>query len=199
MCRSGIVFLLLAVGALATVGAANGVVVVSNLAGTAAGNASPQSTFWMAQAFTTDNNPYTVTSVSIRGARNAAQSLVVRIYAHDAGNNVPVAGATGFGQFDATGVTTTVGVQTMPPIGTINLAANTTYWIVLQPSTIDTSLWTQSTSLGNLSGAGTIPNRRAFSSNSGTSWSGQTNGTDNLMIEVNVTTLPVELMGFSVE
>jgi hypothetical protein len=198
MRRSGLVsgFIL---SALLVAGSAGAATVVSNLAGTTAGNASPQSTFWMAQAFTTDANPYTVNSVSFRGARNAAQTLAVRIYAHDAVNDRPVAGATGFGQFDATGVTTVVGVQTLPAIGTINLAANTTYWIVLQPSTIDTALWTQTTDLGNLAGPGAIPNRRAFSSNAGTSWTGQTNGTDNLMIAVDVTVLPVELTGFAVE
>ena len=157
MRRIGVVPCLLLVSIGLGGSSASGAVLVSNLAGTTAGNASPQSTFWMAQAFTTDNNAYTLTSVSIRGARNAAQALVVRIYAHDAVNNVPVAGATGLGQVDATGVTATVGVQTMPALGTINLAANTTYWIVLQPSTIDTSQWTQTINLGNLSGPGRSP------------------------------------------
>ncbi|QQR73506.1 MAG: hypothetical protein IPJ17_18800 [Holophagales bacterium] len=189
----------IAVGALLSVSSANAVTLVSNLAGTTAGNASPQSTFWMAQAFTTDNNAYTLSSVSFRGARNAAQTISVWVYAHDAGNDRPVAGATGFGQLDASGVTAVVGVQVLPAIGTINLAANTTYWIVLQPSDINTALWTQTTNLGNLAGAGAIPNRRAFSSNAGASWSGQTNGTDNLMIAVDVAVLPVELTGFSVD
>ena len=138
-------------------GSAGAATLVSNLAGTTAGNASPQSTFWMAQAFTTDANPYTVNSVSFRGARNAAQTVTVWLYNHDAINDRPVAGATGFGQLNATGVTSVVGVQTLPAIGTINLAANTTYWIVLQPSTIDTSQWTQTINLGNLSGPGRSP------------------------------------------
>ena len=191
--------LFLALRVLVATGSASGAVLVSNLSGTTAGNASPQSTFWMAQAFTTDGNAYTASSVTIRGARHATQSLAVYLYQHNSGGNVPVTGATDFGQFDATGVTSVIGSQTMPAMGTINLAANTTYWIVVQPSNVNTALWTLPSNLGNLSGAGAIPNRRATSNNSGTTWSGLTDNSANLMIQVDVDAAPVELMEFSVE
>lgn len=172
---------------------------VSNMSGAVDTNASPQSTFWLAQRFTTDASTSTANFLNFRGARNAAQTLSVYLYDHDAVNDAPVAGATGFGQFDASSVTTTVEVQTLPAIGTITLNPNTTYWVVIHPSDVNTALWTQTTDLGNLSGPGTIENRRAFSTNGGASWTGQTNGTSNLMIGIDVAVVPVELMRFEVE
>ena len=173
--------------------------VVSNTGGTAAGSLSPQSTLWLAQRFTTDDQEYEVTSVTFRGARHPAHSLAIYVYAHDAVGDAPVAGATGFGQMDASAVTTTLGEQIVPAMGTITLQPNTAYWIVIQPSDSNTAFWTQTSDLGNLSGPGTIENRRAFSSDGGASWTGSTNGSTNLMIAVDAETVPVELMRFEIK
>jgi hypothetical protein len=152
---------------------------VSNMSNTPNGNLSPQSTFWMAQKFTTDASAWTLGSIQFRGARNASQTLAVSIYSHDGVNDLPSAS---IGTFDASGVTTTVGAQTLPANGTINLAASTSYWIVIAPSDVNTALWTQSTDLTN-TGPGTIPNRRAVSANSGGTWSALAAG-NNLLIQV---------------
>ena len=172
---------------------------VSNLAGTGAGNATVQNTFWLAQKFTTNADTFEINSFSFIGSRHPATSeVLVYIYDHDAINDVPVTGSTGFGQFDSSSISTIISTQILPAMGTINLSANTSYWIVMQPNNVNGALWGQVTDLGNLMGVGTIDNRRAFSNNTGTSWSGSTPAT-NLAIELDVTTLPVELINFTID
>lgn len=181
----------------ALVGSAAGAdTVVSNLSGSGTSLASPQSTFLLAQSFVTDDQYYTVDSATFDGARHPAHTVAVHLYAHSTADDEPLGGGV-IGEFDASGVTTSVGEQIVPALGTIELAPNTTYWIVLQPSDVNTAFWTQTTDLGNLSGPGSIPNRRAFSTDGGASWTGQTNGTSNLMIRVDATPfLPIFVDGF---
>ncbi len=158
--------------------AASGATLVSNMANTTNANASPQSNFWMAQKFTTNAAPWIVTQMQFRGARNAAQTLAVSLYSDSAG--LP---GSALGTFDATGVTTSAGPQTLNANLPINLAASTSYWIVLAPSTIDTALWTRETDLTN-TGPGSIPNAKATSNNGGASWSAFVDATINLMIQL---------------
>ncbi len=151
---------------------------VSNMANTTSTDLSPQSTFWVAQEFTTGASDWMVTSMQFRGARNASQSLAVSVWS-DNGSGLPLASV---GTFDASGVTTTVGPQTLV-VGTISLAASTSYWIVIAPSDVNTAFWTKETDLTS-TGTGTIPNAKASSTNSGSSWSALVDATANLMIEI---------------
>ena len=155
---------------------------VSNMGNTPLGNLSPQSTFWLAQEFTTDASSWTVTSIEFRGARNNSQTLAVSIYDNDTMNDLPSAS---IGTFDASGVTTTVGTQTLAANGTIDLSPNTSYWIVIAPSDVNTAFWTESTELTN-TGTGTIPNTNAKSLDGGGSFSAL-GASGPLMIQVDGT------------
>jgi hypothetical protein len=162
------------------------VTLVTNMANAAGANFSPQSTFWMAQKFTTDANTWTVASMQFRGAKNnAAQPITISIYSHDGVNDLPLAPS---GTFDTSTVTATAGVQTAAAVGTITLTPATSYWIVIAPGDVNTALWTKTADLTS-TGTGTIDNRSAFSTNSGTSWSALA-ATDNLMIQVDSTIVP---------
>ena len=155
---------------------------VSNMANATNGTLSPQSTFWVAQQFTTDASGWTLSSVQFHGARNASQSLAVSIWS-DNGSNLPLAS---IGTFDASGVTTTLGAQTLPAVGTIAVAANTSYWIVIAPSDVNTASWTRTSDLTS-TGTGAIPNAKASSTNSGSTWAAIVDASNNLMIRVDGT------------
>jgi hypothetical protein len=170
---------LLVIAAPALAGAAT---LVSNMGNATNGTLSPQSTFWIAQQFTTDSSGWTLSSVQFHGARNASQSLAVSVWS-DNGSGLPLAS---IGTFDASGVTTTIGAQTLPAVGTIALAANTSYWIVIAPSDVNTAFWSRTSDLTS-SGTGTIPNAKASSGNSGSSWSALVDASNNLMIAVDGT------------
>ena len=55
---------------------------------------------------------------------------------------------------------------TLNPNSSVTLAANTTYWIVVAPSTFNFVLWRRTTD-GNLAGPGSIPDLQAFSTTAG--------------------------------
>jgi hypothetical protein len=141
-------------------------VLVSNIANATNGAFSPQSTFWIAQKFTTDAQVWTITSAQFRGSRNPAQSVALSLYSHDGVNDLPLASVA---TFDTSGVTTTNGVQTAPASGVINLAANTTYWLVLAPSDVNTAFWFKTSDATN-TGTGTIDSRLARSTDGGGTW-----------------------------
>jgi hypothetical protein len=159
---------------------------VSNLSGTDGGNLSPQSTFWIAQRFDTASLRQRVTEATFRGSRHVNQTVSLELYAHDEGTNTPITGATALATFDATGVTSVIGLQTCAAIGEIILEANTSYWLVLKPSDVNTALWGL-TDLGTPVGDGSIANRRATSNNGGTSWSGTSDWVSNLKFEIEAT------------
>ena len=174
---------------------AHATTLVSNLGNAANGNLSPQNNFWMAQKFTTGASPFDLAFVQFRGARNAAQSVAVLLFSHNGGSDLP---ASLLATLDGSGITTTLGTQTVASPASIHLAATTSYWIVLAPSTIDTALWTQTTDLTS-TGTGSLPNRVAFSSTSGSSWVALSAG-NNLLLLVDVGPLtPVELLEFAVD
>lgn len=160
---------------------------VSNLSGTDDGNLSPQSTFWIAQRFDTASLRQRVTSATFRGSRHPNQTVSLELYANDGGTNTPVTGATPLATFNATNVTSSLGLQFCPAIGTIELEANTSYWLVLKPSDVNTALWGTTATLGTPEGGGSIANRRATSNNSGTSWSGTSDGVSNLKFAIEAT------------
>lgn len=170
-----------------------GTEIVSNMSNAAGAAASLQSTFWYGHQFITDGNPYDVAQVTFRGARNAGQTLTGFIYSDSSDSP-----GSSIGTLDGSGVTSTVGTQTLSPMGTISLAASTKYWLVLVPSDVNFTLWSQTADLNN-AGVGTIPNRLATSNNMGSSWNAQTNGSFNLMFSVDGSLTPVELQSVSIE
>jgi hypothetical protein len=168
---------------------AHAAVLVSNIANATNGAFSPQSTFWIAQKFTTDAQTWTITSAQFRGSRNPAQSVALSIYSHDAVNDVPLASVA---TFDTSTVTTTNGVQTVAASGVISLAAGTTYWLVLAPSDVNTAFWFKTTDLTN-AGSGTIDNRLARSTDGGASWAMLDASGDVMTLELDGTVqLPVD-------
>ncbi|MCB1094678.1 MAG: PEP-CTERM sorting domain-containing protein [Verrucomicrobiae bacterium] len=174
--------MLLSVG-LFPLNTAEAVVVVSNLSGADNGNASPQSTFWIGQAFTTDNATYALDSVSLQGANSSGGS---QVFLYSDSGSLPSAQ---LGSFSTTGFGTASGTYSLPVQAAVTLNPTTTYWVVFAPNDFNFGLWRITTTTGNQSGPGDIPDLQAFSGNGGASFTA-TNFTDNLKLEIAATPIP---------
>ena len=162
---------------------ARGAVLVSTMANTPASNDSPQSTFWLAQKFTTDAQSWNVTTLQFRGAKNnAGQPYSIFLYS-DSGSDQPLAQ---LGSFDTSTLTATLGTQSVTPNAAMLLSPSTSYWIVMAPGDINTGLWS-STSDTTVAGSGTIPATFAASTTSGASWISLSGHTNLEMMEIDAT------------
>ncbi|MEO8218363.1 MAG: choice-of-anchor R domain-containing protein, partial [Acidobacteriota bacterium] len=167
---------------------ASAATLVSNTANAPGSNLSPQSTFWLAEKFTTDAESWTITSAQFRGAKNnAGQPITLAIYSHDSVNDTPLASV---GTFDTSTVTATIGVQSAAAVGTIALAPSTSYWFVFAPGDVNTAFWTQ-TADSTTTGPGTIEARVTFSTTGGASWGVASLSGNYLMMGFDGTSAPV--------
>jgi hypothetical protein len=157
-------------------------VVVSNLSGTDNANASPQSTFWLGQAFTTDDTSYNLQSVGLQGGNSPSGSSV---YLYSDSGSLPSAQ---LGSFSTTDFGSTSDTYTLPVNDTITLDPSETYWIVFAPNDVNFGLW-QRTPDGNQDGPGAIPDLQASSNDGGSSFSSQ--AIDGfLKLEINADPVP---------
>lgn len=162
---------------------ADAAVLVSNLSGANNASASPQSTFWLAQAFTTDATSYTLDSVALQGANSSTGS---QVFLYSDSGQLP---SVELASFSTAGFGTTSGTYTLPANGTVTLNGSTTYWIVFAPNDANFGLWTRTTAAGNQEGPGLIPDLQAFSTNGGSSFS-STDIDEYLKLEINVSPIP---------
>ncbi|MDA3874024.1 MAG: hypothetical protein PF795_08690 [Kiritimatiellae bacterium] len=161
---------------------AHGSIILGNLGHTAGSNISPQSTFWIAQKFTTGASAASVGSVTIRGAKHASHSNNMLYIYGDTGSGV---GSQLYG-FDASSMTATVSEQTFAlTSGSGVLSASTDYWLAFAPDNVNTGLWAQTSDANTSDGTGAIPRDRAFSSTSGSSWNNFSPQSSSLMFELN--------------
>lgn len=158
-------------------------VIAGNLSGDDNASASPQSTFWLGQAFATDDTPYTVDSITIQGGNSPAGSEV-HLYS-DSGSLPSVE----LGSFSTTGFGTASGTHTLPAESSMTLEPSTTYWIVFAPNDVNFGLWARTTSTESLNGPGAMPDLQAFSNDGGSSFS-STDISNNLKMEVQGTVVP---------
>ncbi len=162
-------------------------VLVSNLSGTDNASASPQSTFWLAQAFTTDDSSYTLESITIQGSNSSGGSQVF-IYSDNA--SLP---SISLGSVSTASFGTSSGTYVLPVQGSVTLDASQTYWVVFAPNDVNFGLWARTTASGNLDGPGTIPDLQAFSTNGGASFT-STDITNYLKFEINAVPEPATAM-----
>lgn len=173
-------------------GAANAALVVSNLNEASAGSGGNP---LMAMAFTTDSSSYTLNNiVAPLGEINFSGSLNVTgsLY-NDVGSLPGVLLSNG-----DLGTVTIDGFSTIdrtfsPSGGTINLNANTTYWFVLDSSSVNGLLWKDTSSTNEDSpGASnwTISDNRAFFNTTSSSW--ETSPTIHMFsVDATVSSVPV--------
>ncbi len=157
---------------------ANATVVIDNLSVTvrddseiADSNFTAQPAYWAAQAFTTDNQQYSLDSIQARvGNRSGDPNIVARLHEYTATNEI------GSLLLSFTGETIDVAFapKTFAPNSSFSLAPNTSYWIVIGVSGTGRFEWSYADPLDALvfNGPGSVPPTNSFadSDDSGSTW-----------------------------
>lgn len=148
--------------------ASKAVPIYDNLAQPAFGSDAVTATAWNANKFVTDGSPYYITSVVLQlSGTNTSSALEVLLYSDS--SNAPGAQLASIGSTSSIpGSATNV---TFTPGGTVNLAANTAYWIVARTSgSGNYPMYFPTTSVGNGVAYNSSYSR---SSNGGSTWATQ--------------------------
>jgi hypothetical protein len=163
------------------------IVLVDNTGTASNGTSGVTSGTWQAAQFTTDNQAYTLDSVAFLLSTSSAGSITAKIYSSD-GSNSPI---TELGTLTLAGsVTGTLSNVSFTAGSTINLAANTSYWVSLEASSGTYAWsWPDSGTGASHTGPGTIENKFSSSFNSGASWSGGSTSSP-YQFQVNATAVP---------
>ncbi len=161
---------------------------VSSLANTATAFGGISNGNYRASSFTTDNQSYFLTSVtlSIDGATDTSSPLFFSIYSDDGGlPGIEVTNGSLTGDLNPTG-----GLSVYTPSGSLFLDANTTYWLTTGTETGNgRSLWDYASD-DSETGAWTIGNASAVSLNQGASWSSVGLATVDYLYSVSASPVP---------
>ncbi len=147
-------------------GASASIVLSDNTSNASSSTTDVSGSYYLASDFTTDSSSYTLNSVSLLMNRGTAtDTVVVSLYSDIGQEPGSMIGSALVGP--AGGVTTSLNLNTFTTSGTVTLAANSTYWIVLKATTGD-GFWSYTDS-DTGTGAG-FQDSWAESTDAGSTW-----------------------------
>jgi len=164
----------------------------SNLGFAAGGSSFVQDGQWKGMLFTTDSSAYQLDSVTIlmEDAADTSGNFFVAIFDDSAGPNTQVLN----GLLSGSANPSTAGLYTYNPAGTVELAANTSYWVTLGVSVGDGDYRWETIDDTSEVGPWTLGDNQFLSFNQGGSWSSSVLVPGGLSISATVVPEPTSIV-----